>query len=176
MEHRFEYRHLTTERDLDDYLNYTRFKSPAAIGIMAVIALFALASAALLAAILITGWGGARGVAAGVVLVAVFLIVLPASFFFSGASAGKRLKEAFRGRSGETTAYFTDSVMHFDPGEGDPIDEEFSHVKEVIETERLILVKTWMRSTFFFAKEGFTVGTPEELKAFLASKGIRVSG
>lgn len=87
----------------------------------------------------------------------------------------KRWEENIRRRFGApelhlTTEFYTLSLCQTLHENDDFIDEGYSAVTEILETENLFLLHYHKQQYFFVSKKGFTKGSPDEFRSFLEAR------
>ncbi len=114
---------------------------------------------------------------------AIYFVVIVALFVFlmitrknAPKKAMARWEEAIIQRYGSPALHLTTEFYELSLAQSLREDEEqficagYSSVKEIVETEKLFLLRHGKNQFYFVAKDGFTRGTAEEFRSFITRK------
>lgn len=165
METLFENRYTITESVYDEYFTYFYFRRPAAIGGMICCAV------AVLAAIGLTVFLGRLGLFSGLAFLVVILF-----FVFQLTGYRRARKIYYQGDLEQNGGQPVEMLLTAGPealtsrnlAEEEERVLEYDRLKTVIETKGLFILLTSSRAPYVLKKDGFTRGTADEFRAFLA--------
>lgn len=109
----------------------------------------------------------------GYTLLVLYAIIVFVSYYSFTVLQHRRKNELSQGKDEVVTVQITKSHAVFSSSIGTKAEIDFSSFKKINETKNYIILISKAKQMYILDKNAFTKGTPDELVAFLKSKGIK---
>ncbi|MBQ9469038.1 MAG: hypothetical protein IJU52_08550 [Clostridia bacterium] len=173
MEPVFEYRFTANDAFIKKMYKYLVFKRPPRPVLFAVFGVMGLVIFGIVIAFAVMNILSFPLVSSAIVYALCFLImILP--YFTSVSARRKQIREMYGGNYPEDFIIFDGEALRMGVNGSLTTATPYAQMKSLRENDGALVLETHARLIYFLSKEGFVKGTPEELKVFLASKGVNV--
>ena len=158
MEALFENHYERTKEMFREYCGYMFFARPSMLILDVLLVLFTAAAILL---------GVTPGILLSPVIIAAAQIYM---YFYTANTMVKRDAEVTSGGTIRVDAAATEDRLLFKASNGSEQELPYAKMKKIIQTKRLILIRSEANLCYILPKDTFTKGTPEAFLAFLKEK------
>ncbi len=115
-----------------------------------------------------------KNVAWGLIIIPIAWFLFVVFYYVINRDVHFKRDLEMHGKAVEVTATVTDEMISHSQSTGSELYLDYSNIKKAVQTKEYIFLITKTKLIYSFKKDSFTLGSADELLAFLKNKGVKV--